>query len=153
MSRGLNRAELIGNLGQDAEQRFTQAGKAVSNFSVATTRGVKKGDQWEDETEWHRVTLWDSEKVQPYLTKGTRVYVSGRLQTRKWQDANGQDRYQTEIVASELILLGGKDAPQGGETRQPRAAASNRAAQSSRQGIVVMATDADLGLNDDDVPF
>lgn len=88
MARGLNKVMLIGNLGKDAETRYTPSGAAVTNFSIATTRGVKDGQsgEWRDETDWHDIVLWRGENVSNYLNKGTQVYVEGRLQTRSWED-------------------------------------------------------------------
>lgn len=124
MSRSLNKVMLIGNLGKDAEQRFTQSGTAVANFTMATTRRVKKGDNWEDETDWHNVVFWNSEKIVEFLTKGKQVFVEGRLQTRSWEDQSGNKRYTTEVVAENLILLSGSDKPQ----QQSAPAASHQAA-------------------------
>jgi single-strand DNA-binding protein len=108
MSRSINRVTLLGNLGKDAETKFTSTGTSVSNFSLATTRRVKRNEEWADETEWHRVVLWRSENVSNYLLRGKQVLVEGRLQTRSW-DKDGEKRYSTEIVAENLILLGGGD--------------------------------------------
>ena len=112
MSKGINKVILVGRLGQDPEIKFLPSGGAVANVSVATS------DQWKDKqsgemrdrTEWHRVIFFNrlAEIVGEYLRKGSQVYVEGRLQTRKWQDQNGQDRYTTEIVASEMQMLGGR---------------------------------------------
>ena len=107
----LNRMTIIGHLGRDAELRYTQGGVAVSTISVATT------DVWHDKqgekkerTEWHRVVIWGktAESVAQYLVKGKQVYVEGRLQTRKWEDNDGMDRYTTEIQSNRLLLLGSK---------------------------------------------
>lgn len=99
---------LIGNLGSDPELRYTQAGTAVSTLSVATSRKWKdKQGQKQEETEWHRVQIWDhtAEFAGNYLKKGDKVYVEGRLKTNKWQDQSGNDRYTTEVVASGLHSL------------------------------------------------
>lgn len=104
----INKVILIGNLGQDPELKYTQAGTAVANLSVATSRVWKDRDgNKQEETEWHRVIVWaqTAEFCSNYLSKGNKVYVEGRLQTRKWQDQNGNDRYTTEIVANELKSL------------------------------------------------
>lgn len=104
----LNKAMLIGNLGADPEQRSTQAGVAMSTFSVATSRRWKDKDgQQQEHTEWHRIVAWDrlGEICSQYLHKGSKVYVEGRIQTRKWQDQNGNDRYTTEIVAFDVQFL------------------------------------------------
>lgn len=104
----INKVILVGNLGQDPELKYTQAGTAVANLSVATNRVWKDRDgNKQEETEWHRVIVWaqTAEFCSNYLSKGNKVYVEGRLQTRKWQDQNGNDRYTTEIVANELKSL------------------------------------------------
>ncbi|MPY89792.1 MAG: single-stranded DNA-binding protein [Luteitalea sp.] len=112
----VNKVILVGNLGRDAELRFTPAGVAVSNFSLATTdrrKDSRTGD-WQDHTEWHRVVLFgkQAESLQDYLKKGKQIYVEGRLQTRSWDDREGQKRYTTEVLADRIQLLGG--APRGG---------------------------------------
>ena len=105
----VNRVILVGNLGRDAELRYTGGGAAVASFSVATTETWKDKDgQKQEQTEWHRISLWGkpAEAVAQYLTKGKQVYVEGRLQTRKWQDKEGHDRYTTEVKADRVVLLG-----------------------------------------------
>ena len=118
MATGLNKVLLIGNLGQDAETRHTASGTAVTSFRLATTRRFKDqstGD-WQERTEWHNVVLWRGERVAPYLRKGKRVFVEGRLQTRSWEGRDGQTRYQTEVVCEpfRLMLLGGPEGQSGG---------------------------------------
>jgi single-strand DNA-binding protein len=129
MARGLNKVMLIGRLGADPEIRYTQSGTAVANFNLATNHGVKKGDQWEEATEWHRVVAWDrlAEICNQYMNKGTQVYVEGRLQTREWQDRDGNRRWTTEIVAREIQLLGGRDdtAPRRASDRPEEGSQSN----------------------------
>lgn len=123
MARGINKVILIGNLGQDPDARFTAQGSAVTNISVATDESYKdkQTGQMVPKTEWHRVVLFNrlAEIAKEYLRKGSKVYIEGRLQTRKWQDQSGQDRYTTEIVGNELQMLdsrqGGYDAPMGGQ--------------------------------------
>lgn len=116
----LNKVMLIGNLGKDPEVRYTTSGTAVASFSLATSERFKnKSGEWEDRTEWHNVTLWGrlAEIAGEYLAKGKTVYIEGRLQTRKWQDRDGRDRYTTEVVADKMQMLGGKGegpARQGG---------------------------------------
>jgi len=114
MAKGINKVIIVGNLGQDPEIRYTQANKAVCNASVATS------EQWKDKqtgepqesTEWHRVVMFErlAEIAGEYLKKGSKVYIEGRLQTRKWQDKEGQDRYTTEIVANDMQMLDGRNA-------------------------------------------
>jgi len=116
----LNKVMLIGNLGRDPELRYTQSGTAVATLSVATSRKWKGQDgQVQEETEWHRVIVWQrqAEICNEYLGKGSKVYIEGRLQTRKWTDNNGNDRYTTEIVAQDVQFLSARpNGPRGGET-------------------------------------
>lgn len=117
MPSSLNKVMLIGNLGRDAETRHTPNGTAVVNFSLATTRRFKdQTGEWRDKTEWHNVVLWRGENVAPYLTRGKKVYVEGRLETRSWEGQDGQRRYRTEVICESfgLMLLGGREAQQGG---------------------------------------
>lgn len=107
----LNKVMLIGNLGKDPEVRYTAAGTAVASFSLATSEKFKnKNGEWEEKTEWHNITLWArlAEIAGEYLAKGKTVYIEGRLQTRKWQDRDGKDRYTTEIVGEKMQMLSGK---------------------------------------------
>lgn len=109
----LNKVMLIGNLGKDPEIRQTASGQMVASFSLATKEKYKnKSGEWEEKTEWHNVTLWAklAEITRDYLAKGKTVFIEGRLQTRKWQDASGNDRYTTEIVGEKMQLLTPKDS-------------------------------------------
>ena len=109
----INKAILIGNLGADPEIRYTQSGTQVATFNVATTERWKGQDgQMQESTEWHRVVAWRrlAEICGEYLNKGSRVYIEGKIQTRKWQDQNGVDKYTTEIIAREMKML----SPRGG---------------------------------------
>lgn len=111
MSRSINKAIIIGNLGADPEVRTTAGGTRVATLSVATNRRWTGRDgQMQEETQWHRVVAWNklAEVVEQYLKKGDRVYVEGRIQYRQWEDQNGQKRYTTEIVALEMVMLGGR---------------------------------------------
>jgi len=110
----INKAILIGNLGADPEIRYTQSGTAVATFNVATTERWKGQDgQMQEQTEWHRIVAWAklAEICGEYLHKGSKVYIEGKIQTRKWQDKDGADRYTTEIVARDMKML----TPKGGE--------------------------------------
>lgn len=145
--RSLNRVELIGTLGRDAELKFTPGGTAITKFSIATNRRWKdkNSNEWKEETDWHNIILWSSEKLSEYLTKGKQVYVEGRLQTRNYEK-DGHKVYVTEVVAEDVILLGGKD------DGKPRSSGSSSrpAEQSSSSG------DSDAwgsGFADDDIPF
>lgn len=167
----VNKVILVGNLGRDPEIRYTPNGSAVCNVSLATTRSWKNKDSGDkqEETEWHRVVFFDklAEIAGEYLKKGRSVYVEGRLKTRKWQDKDGVEKYTTEIVVTDMQMLGGRDgAGQGGgaaagedsgygggggggyerpaPASRPAAAASNRPAAKSPTGFDAM---------DDDIPF
>lgn len=111
----INKAILIGNLGADPEIRYTQSGTQVATFRIATTEKWKGQDgQMNENTEWHRIVAWArlAEICGEYLNKGSRVYIEGRIQTRKWQDQDGNDKYTTEIIAREMKML----SPRGGES-------------------------------------
>ncbi|MBB3185428.1 single-strand DNA-binding protein [Halomonas fontilapidosi] len=119
MARGINKVILIGNLGQDPEVRFTPSGTAVANLNLATTDTWmdRQSGQRQERTEWHRIVLFNktAEIAQQYLKKGSKVYIEGRLQTRKWQDQNGQDKYSTEIVANDMQMLDSRGGDFGGQ--------------------------------------
>lgn len=112
MARGINKVILIGNLGQDPEVKYTASGTAVANLSVATNESWKDKNTGErqERTEWHRVVFFArlAEIVGEYLRKGSQVYIEGRLQTRKWQDKDGNDRWSTEVIASDMQMLDSK---------------------------------------------
>lgn len=111
MASSVNKVILVGNLGKDPEVNETKSGTSVCSLSIATTSSYKdKKGEWQEKTEWHRVTVWGkrAESCGTYLSQGRQVYVEGRLETRKWQDKDGNDRYTTEIVASDVQFLGGK---------------------------------------------
>ncbi|MDN3638478.1 single-stranded DNA-binding protein [Simiduia curdlanivorans] len=120
MARGINKVILVGNIGQDPETKFMPSGGAVTNVSVATSESWKDKNtgQPQERTEWHRVVFFNrlAEIAGEYLKKGSKIYVEGSLRTRKWQGQDGQDRYTTEIVASEMQMLDGRggDSNQGG---------------------------------------
>lgn len=125
MAKGsVNKVILIGNLGRDPEVRYTSGGSAVANVSIATTdtwKDKQSGEQ-QDRTEWHNLVFYArlAEIVGEYLNKGAKIFVEGRLQTRKWQDKNGQDRYTTEIVVNEMQMLDGKGGAKP-DSREPPA--------------------------------
>jgi single-strand DNA-binding protein len=119
MARGLNKVMLIGNLGKDPEMKYTPQGTAVTTFSMAVSRSRKSPDgQLIDETEWFRVVAWErlAETCNEFLRKGSKVYIEGRLQTRKWTAQDGQERQMVEVVANEMLLLDSRQqgGPQGG---------------------------------------
>lgn len=150
MARGINKVILIGNLGSDPDVRYTPGGAAVANLSVATTESWKDKNTGErqDRTEWHRVVLFGrlGEIAGEYLKKGSKVYLEGKLQTRKWQDKQGQDRYTTEIVANDLQMLDsrGGEGSFGGGTSQ-----SNRSEPPAAEPVGA----GDFSDFDDDIPF
>lgn len=123
MARGINKVILIGNLGQDPEVRFTQGGTAVANLNIATSDSWmdRNSGQRQERTEWHRVILFKktAEIAQQYLKKGSKVYIEGRLQTRKWQDQSGQDRYTTEVVANDMQMLDSGGQQRSGYQQPP----------------------------------
>lgn len=138
----VNKAIVLGNLGRDAEMRYTPGGHAVCTFSLATTDvWTDKSGQKQERTEWHRVTLWGkvAEALTTYLTKGKSVYVEGSLQTRKWTDKNGVERYTTQIRGDKVVLPGGGQRRESAPADEPDAAPS--AAHHSEP------------INDDDIPF
>jgi len=157
-SRSVNKVILIGHLGRDAETKFTPGGAAVTRFSVATNRRWKDKDsgEWKEETDWSNVVLWRSENLANYLTKGKQVYVEGRLQTRSYEDKDGKKVYATEVVAEDVILLGGQGGggggARGGEDFGQQPVSQPRGA--SRQPAPAQHDDfGGQGITDDDVPF
>lgn len=125
MSRGVNKAILVGHLGADPEVKYMANGNAVANLSVATSESWKDKGTGErtERTEWHRVTMWGrlAEIAGEYLRKGSQVYLEGKIQTRKWTDRDGNDRYTTEIVANEMQMLGGRSDSQARQQPQQQA--------------------------------
>ena len=118
---GVNKVILIGNLGADPEVRFTPSGQAVANFRIATSENwTDKQGQKQERTEWHRIVVWGktAEHCGEYLAKGRQVYVEGRLQTREWTDKEGKKNYTTEVVATAVTFLGGRDGAAGPRTGQ-----------------------------------
>ncbi len=168
MARGVNKVILIGNLGKDPEVRYSPNGGAVTTITLATSESWKDKNTGEqvDKTEWHRVVFFRrlAEVAGEYLKKGSKVFIEGKLQTRKWQDQNGQDRYTTEIVANEMQMLDSKgggsanynqgqqqqavapqqnNAPQGGQQAAPQQQAPTQQQAPAMSG----------GDFDDDIPF
>jgi len=129
-SRGLNKVQLIGNLGADPDFRATASGRSVASLNVATTETwTNKDGQQEQKTEWHKVVLWGklAEIARDYLKKGKQVYLEGRLQTRSWEDKDGLKRYTTEVVANQMLMLGrGQDTSDMAAEEQPEAAVASR---------------------------
>ena len=142
----VNKVILVGNLGRDAELRYTAGGAAVSTLNLATTEvwNDKQG-QKQEKTEWHRIVLWgkQAESLQEYLVKGKQIYVEGRLQTRQWDDKDGNKRYTTEIKADRITLLGGGGGRSGG---MDRGGGATQAPGASDEPPMAPITD-------DDIPF
>ena len=132
MSKGVNKVIIVGNLGRDPEVRYMPNGNAVANITVATSESWKdQQGQMQERTEWHRIVLYRrlAEIAGEYLRKGSKVYLEGRLQTREWQDQQGQKRYTTEIIANEMQMLDGKPQSQGLQQNQAWGAPQNQGAQ------------------------
>jgi single-strand DNA-binding protein len=135
----VNKVILIGNLGADPELRYTSGGKAVAELRIATSRKYKSKDGGtQEDTQWHRVVVWEktAENCKEYLAKGRQIYVEGRLQTRQWEDKDGNKRYTTEVVAEQVLFLGSKGG--GGSFEEPPTPDERNAPSS---------------MPDDDIPF
>lgn len=149
MARGINKVILVGHLGADPESRAMPSGRSVTNLRLATSESWKdkqSGEQ-KERTEWHSIVLYDrlGEVASEYLRKGSQVYIEGRLQTRKWQDKEGKDRYTTEIIANDMQMLGGRGGAGGGSggSYEPR----------ERSGAAEPVAASAVPELDDDVPF
>jgi len=157
MARGVNKVILVGNLGKDPEIKYTASGAAIANLTIATS------DSWNDKqtgekvekTEWHRVVAFQrlAEIMGEYLKKGSQVYIEGKLQTRKWQDQSGADRYSTEVVANDMQMLGSRGGDAGGGQSQGGGGGGFRKnpQQQPQQASAQPAVDNDFA--DDDIPF
>ena len=145
MSRGVNKVILVGNLGQKPEMRYTATQTAVANLSIATTESWKDKESGEnrDKTEWHRVVFFGNlaEIAEKYLDKGSSLYVEGKIQTRKWQDKDGNDRYTTEILGNQLTMLGSKNTSDSSMN------------QDNTSDTPFPEDDSSEGITDDDIPF
>ena len=152
MARGINKAIIVGNLGRDPEVRYTANGNAIANITVATTESWKdkQSGERQEKTEWHRVVFFGrlAEVAGEYLKKGAQVYIEGRLQTRKWEDKSGQERYTTEIVANEMQMLGTRGDGTTGASNDDYSGEARSTTDSSGSGA--SGGDPDL---DDDIPF
>lgn len=150
----INKAILVGNLGKDPELRYTPNGQAVATFSLATTEKFKnKSGEQQERTEWHNIVAWGplAEICGKYLTKGKQIYCEGRIQSRSYDDRDGNKRYITEIVISDMQMLGGRPGEEGGGSGGARTA--SRAASTSPAREPVSVPD-DAPFNpDDDIPF
>ena len=143
----VNKVILVGNLGRDAELRYTPGGAAVATLNLATTEVFKDREgQKKEDTQWHRVILWGktAETLQDYLTKGKQIYVEGKLQTRKWKDKDGNDKYTTEVRGDRVVLLSGGGGSRGGGGEHGAERGGDSTSQSEGGSVE---------LTDDDIPF
>lgn len=156
----INKVILVGNLGQDPELRATNSGSAVCKLSIATSTRVKRGDTWEDETEWHRCVCFGrtAENVANHLKKGRQVFIEGRLKTSTYEK-DGQTRYSTEVVVNEIKFLGGKsESGEGGSSRSRPSSRSGSSGGSRGGGYSSPPPKSqndynDMPYSDDDIPF
>jgi single-strand DNA-binding protein len=159
-SRSVNKVILLGHLGRDAEIKYTPNGTARCTFTLATSRRWKdqQSGEWKEETDWHNIVMWRAENVATHLQKGKQVYVEGRLQTRSWEDKDGNKRYTTEVVSENLILLGGR----GGESfstgtsedeAAPAPVSAGRGGPARAAVTPAAQHDTSQEISDDDVPF
>jgi single-strand DNA-binding protein len=163
MARGLNKVLLIGNLGKDPEMKYTPQGTAITTFSLAVSRNRKSPEgQAIDETEWFRVVAWErlAETCNEYLHKGSKVYIEGRLQTRKWTAQDGQERQMVEVVAQEMLLLDprqpggfGDEGGGGGGYRSERPAPQRQGGGAGAAGSSDSPGFDDTDMDVDDIPF
>jgi single-strand DNA-binding protein len=160
-SKSVNKVILLGNLGKDAETKFTPSGISISKFSLATGRRNKdqQSGEWKDVTDWHNIVVWRTENVANFLLKGKQIYLEGRLETRSYEDKEGQKKYFTEVIcnAQDVVLLGGGSGRGEGPSdsgdydrpvSMPRSAQRPQATSSSQPP-----EDFNQGITDDDVPF
>jgi len=161
MAKSVNKVILIGTLGKDPELKYTPQGTAVTKFSMATNENFKdkQSGEWKERTEWHNIVCWQrtAEVAAEYLKKGRQVYIEGRLTTRSWDDKEtGQKKYMTEVVANDLVLIGGKPSGEGGggESRRSSAPASGGGFdQRSGGGQQEDHFSQSAEITDEDVPF
>ncbi len=158
--KSVNKVILVGNLGKDPEIKYTPQGKAVAKFSLATNERYKDKDgQWQDRTEWHNIVLWErlAEIAGEYLKKGGKVYIEGRIRTDSWDDKQtGQKKYMTNIIGSEIVLLGGRG--EGGGGGEPTGASrgvagGNNFDQQTPEPEHATASASGSPITDEDIPF
>jgi single-strand DNA-binding protein len=160
--KSVNRVILIGRLGKDAETKFTPSGISISKFTLATNRNTKdqQSGEWKELTDWHNIVVWKTDNVASFLLKGKQVYLEGRLETRSYEDKEGQKKYFTEVIcdAQNLMLLGGGggrgEGPSEGTGDYERPVSMPRSAQRPPAASPAPAAeDFNQGITDDDVPF
>jgi single-strand DNA-binding protein len=157
MSKGVNKAIIIGTLGKDPELKYTAGGAAIAQISVATNESWKDkqtGEQ-QERTEWHRIVIFGklAEIAGQYLRKGSQAYFEGRIQTRKWQDQQGQDKYSTEINANQMQMLGPKTVNGNGQQQQQQPAANGYQGQGQQSTTRAAAPQQPIDDGFDDIPF
>ena len=156
MARGVNKVILVGNLGKDPDMKYTASGAAIANITIATSESWndKQTGEKVEKTEWHRVVAFQrlAEIMGEYLRKGSQVYIEGKIQTRKWQDQNGQDRYTTEVVANDMQMLGSRGG-EGGGGRPQGGGGGFRNNPQTQQTQAQAQPKPDNDFADDDIPF
>jgi single-strand DNA-binding protein len=163
-SRSVNKVILLGNLGKDAETKFTPSGISVSKFSLATTRRSKDSQtgEWKDITDWHNIVMWKTENIANYLLKGKKIYLEGRIETRSYEDKEGQKKYFTEVIceAMNVVLLGGGPGDRSdsfpdssGDFERPVSMPRSAQRPQPVAAPAAPAEDFNQGITDDDVPF
>lgn len=157
MSRSVNKVILLGRLGKDPELKYTPSGQAVTKFSLATSERWKdKGSgEFQERTEWHNIVLWSklAETANQFLTKGSSVYIEGRLQTRSWEDKENKRHYITEVVVNEMVMTGGRGEGGGRSEGASRAAHASADAAGTHEAQPERYTGPATEITDDDIPF
>jgi single-strand DNA-binding protein len=158
MAKSVNKVILVGNLGKDPEVKYTPSGTPVAKFSLATNERYKdKAGEWQDRTEWHNIVAWQrlAEIVGEYVKKGSKVYIEGRIQTSSWEDKqSGEKKYRTEIIAQDLVLLGGRGEGGGdGESRATRGASASAGFDQRTPQADEAAAPHPAEITDEDIPF
>jgi len=157
MAKSVNKVILIGNLGKDPEVKYTPSGTPVAKLALATNERYKdKSGEWQDRTEWHNIVLWQrlAEIAGEYLKKGNKVYIEGRLQTRSWDDKQtNQKKYMTEVVANDLVLLGGRGEAGGGEDFGGRSRGVAAGSNFDQRAPEPEPAAASTPISDEDIPF
>jgi single-strand DNA-binding protein len=157
MAKSVNKVILVGNLGKDPEVKFTPSGVPVAKFSLATNERFKdKAGEWQDRTEWHNIVAWQrlAEIIGEYVKKGSKIYIEGRLQTSSWEDKqSGEKKYRTEVVASDLVLLGGRGEGSGGGDQEGRSSRGGASSFDQRTSHSEEHAPSSAEITDEDIPF
>jgi len=157
MARGVNKVILIGNLGNDPEVRYMPNGSPIANISIATTESWrdKQSGERQEKTEWHRIVMFGrlAEICGEYLKKGSKVYIEGRLQTRKWQDKSGADRYTTEVICNDMQMLDSRGGSYSNDHQQDYSSSSNQPATQTQSSTNQATVSGGADDFDDEIPF